>query len=452
MKSRPLVVLCLFASCFGGANDNYRAVGNRDGGTQVGYGEVAVAKSGAHFFVTTPFGLSMGDVDARTLEPLFDIGHVDVLAFWAESQGDGLFVLTRGSKADHKPAVLVSYDLSARRVVWKKNVEIADEGIDVSADGNYVVLRGDDVSILSAKTGDRIGAVLADQRVVDVDLLGDRVIVTEATKWEDQDDTTPMTRVQVATLADAKVSCTIEAENCASELVVQKDGKQAFIAPSQCRRDPVSVIDLEQCQVRATLPGFGPIALTPDQRTAIAFMDNKREDPLAPPMPQEVLDAAERYHLMVFDTDSLTYKTLPIGDYMPRYAMTPNGARLVIDSIVGSFSSQDEKTPRNLQIVDVAQMQAHPVQMQGTTLMQEYVLSPDSSKSWILFSGFWELDLEKATAEKLKTPDTFSSLNITAVGDELIMRTYDGELYLFDVEKRTFEPFTKDATAANPPS
>lgn len=447
MKKRPWIVLLSLAAACPGANLNERVAGNPDGGTAIATGEIAVARSGRFFLVRDDDTLSLGNIEQKSLSPL-GLQKVDTLAFWPEEMGEGFFAISFGkaTSGDGQYGSLRSYSLSERKVLWTQALRADDRKLDVSKDGKYVVVYGSEVSIRSAETGAEVGHLKPSNGIVDVDLTKDsaQVIVTEATEWSGDDadeNALPVTRVTSLQMSDAKVLCTLEATNCASELVVDAEGKQAYIAPSFCRRDPVTVLDLAGCRVRQTLPGFGPIALTADGTTGIAFIDNTREDPLAPPLPQAVKDSATRYHLMLFSTEDLSYRTLPVGGLAPRYALTPNGKHIVLDGVFTEQRGDQTITDSALRIVTVEDGAIRKVDHEA--LLQAYVMTPDSASAWYLWTGLFELDIAAATATELAMDQSVQALNITPAGDYLLLRVGDSQsssITLYDLNARAMSP------------
>jgi hypothetical protein len=99
----------------------------------------------------------------------------------------------------------------------------------------------------------------------------------------------------------------------------------------------VSVIDIDESSLGfvKNLPGFGPVALSPDGSQAVAYLDTQRMDPSMFEDPAQVPGAgADRYQLMVIDPGSLSFTLDPIGKALPRFAMTPDGKGMLVDSSV----------------------------------------------------------------------------------------------------------------------
>ena len=143
---------------------------------------------------------------------------------------------------------------------------------------------------------------------------------------------------------------TIEIPNCAAPIEILPDGQRALLSPTFCEEgvestgenewtnpDPVSIIDVhtDELQFIKNLPGFGPVALSKDGARAVAYLDMERIDRSMFDDPSQIPDAdADRYHLMVIDPATLEFALKPIGDALPRFAMTRNGEGLLVDASV----------------------------------------------------------------------------------------------------------------------
>src|SRR5512134_1644978 len=137
------LILALVAGC-GGANLNRRAAGNRDGGIELERREIAVDPRGELVLVRSGDGMLVGELATRRLQPVHGVDAPRLLAFWAGRERAGFFALAATS--------LTSYDLAARRVVWRRALPgaaqlamrpgtqaVAWKRLDVSADGRRVI-------------------------------------------------------------------------------------------------------------------------------------------------------------------------------------------------------------------------------------------------------------------------------------------------------------------------
>lgn len=203
----------------------------------------------------------------------------------------------------------------------------------------------DRVFVIATKDGDVRGTVPVPSGPTDIEpLAGGRALVVGATQWRDHAPKTEVVLLDVASLRDARV----DVPNCAAPIVATQGGARALLSPTYCEEarpageaaswtnpDPVSVIDLGpdlSLRFVKNLPGFGPVAVTPDGARAVAYLDTKRmdramfDDPAQIPGP-----GAPRYHLMVIDARTLRFTLDGVGDVLPRFAMDERGAGLLVD-------------------------------------------------------------------------------------------------------------------------
>lgn len=141
--------------------------------------------------------------------------------------------------------------------------------------------------------------------------------------------------------------------NCADELAIQPGGIIALLSPNQCMvhpviippeeeeewpppedewdewedwddGDPVSVIDLETREFVGNLPGFGPLAFSPDGETAVAF---SRRETL---MSQWNIFQQALVGLVFIRMADLYWSVLEYGEDEPDYFIDPSGAHLYL--------------------------------------------------------------------------------------------------------------------------
>jgi hypothetical protein len=173
------------------------------------------------------------------------------------------------------------------------------------------------------------------------------MLVVGDTKWSAHKPSTPVVRVD---LADATIA-RADVPNCSAPIQVLPDASRALLSPTFCDEgvssnasgdtwtnpDPVSVIDLEPGALHfvKNLPGFGPVALRTDGSLAVAYLDTKRMD--ASMFDDKRLvpsTSGPEYHLMLIEPKTLAYTLHPIGDALPRFAMTRDGNGLMVDASV----------------------------------------------------------------------------------------------------------------------
>jgi hypothetical protein len=417
----------------GGANRGERAPGSGPSGVAVSRGEIAVHPSGRFFLSEWRGGLAMGDLGAGTSRSFDELPTPTALAFWDAAAGDGFYLVSSSCvgrvSPEHCDDKLASFSLAEGRILWERPLERRYTRLQVAKGGERLVLAERDVLVLDAKTGATVASITAPGSLVDVDLSPDgaRAILTS----DRQTPAAPTSLVQVHDLARGEPVCEIVVPNCADNLVVAQGGSRAFLAPTRCRRDPVSVIELDACRFRENLPGFGPVALAAGGETAVAFIDTQIVDPGAPPLPPEVRESEIPYHLMFINVNTLAYTTAPVGNQLPRYAVTPDGGLLLVDS--------DDWGPTEVRVLDVAKKAMTRVDGPGIEL-EEYVLTPDSKAAFALYNGLFHLDLRAARNEALPLPFAPEGINITPDGSSLLLRTDDGAVYRWGVATARVEP------------
>ncbi|HTM18948.1 MAG TPA: WD40 repeat domain-containing protein, partial [Kofleriaceae bacterium] len=380
--NRLAVALFLVAAC-GGANLNARGPGNREGGIRVGDQEIAVDPAGQHILVRSGEDLLIGDPVTRQLTRAAEIVAPRLLAFRA-----GGFLAVMGGN------LLVDYDFAADRMQWRRPLEGRVTSLDVSPDGKRVVVAGDDVRLFDAATGEPAGRFVPEGGIEDVDVTSDseRIVVTLHDTWHDQQR---QTTIDVVAAADGKLLCTTRVPNCSDELVLSPDGRRAYLAPLSCSHDPVSIVDVTAtCRFEGNLPGFGPVALSPDGATGIAFLDRNARDPAAPPLPPEVASSPVRFHLMLFDTRSHALRTLPMGNDMPpRYLLTPDGKTAVVDGLAAiqgdDLHGHFRLVGQPIRLIDVASAAARTVS--GPDVMLNlFAVDPGSQWIWLIHAADWK--------------------------------------------------------------
>lgn len=185
-----------------------------------------------------------------------------------------------------------------------------------------------------------------------------RALVVGHTVWRDGGPHTPVSDVD---LTGARMAASVDVPNCEAPIVVTPDGTRAFLSPTYCspgsqppagqtwtNPDPVSVIELGAAapSFRQNLPGFGPVVMTNDGATVVAYLDVKRMDPAMFSDPKQVpWKDGQRYYLMTIDAKSLAFRLAPIGEAIPRFALTTDGRGLLVDASK-KFSSRTRLAAR----------------------------------------------------------------------------------------------------------
>ncbi|MCS6899686.1 MAG: hypothetical protein RMJ98_08345 [Myxococcales bacterium] len=411
----------------GGANEGGKAPGSGDTGIDLAVGEIAVDPQGRYFVSQVDGKLKVADLDSLRFREIKGLPKPTRLAFWPASVGQGFFLLSTTESEEE----VISYDLGKSMEVWRKKLPRRDEAIQVDEAGSRLVLwQPAGLVALTTENGSEVGEITLEDNtsLVDVDLVQGRLITTVRGKPDGKG--LPTAQIHLRALEDLTESCPlVVVPNCADELVIAGNGKRAFLAPTFCGRDPVSVIDLEACTFDKNLPGFGPVALSDNGRTAVAFLDRDNDDPQAPPIPDEVKKSKDRYHLMFLDTNTLVFGTTPIGQELPRYAVTPDGQLLLVDA--WTQAKED-----NVRIVDTATKTIR--QVSGPSIqLSNYVMLPDSTAAFVLHEeALYELDIVAAQTSLRPLSFTPTHINRTPKGDKLLLRDTQQAVHLYDVAFR----------------
>jgi hypothetical protein len=426
-----LAAVIAFANCVeGGLNQNEREAGDGDEGVSVGFGEIAIDPTGAYFLSRSDEALVYGDLATGATKVLTQLSSVERVAFAHKSSA--LFATRSFSEERGR---LVRYALDADKEAWSRAIPLGlswdDRGfatypwVDVLEDDSRLVLTYfDHVEIVDAASGAELFRTPRSNGIVDVDVTPDQksVIITHEHFWE---DTTPYTQLEVRNLATFAVDY-IDVPNCSDELVLAADGKHAFLAPTTCQKDPVSVIDLEARKFQRNLPGFGPVALAPDGGLAIAFLDaDNIDESLFDDKSQIPRDGTGQYHLMLINPQTLAFELVELGDSLPRYAVSPNGQMLLVDS--DTFWDDGR-----IRVLDVATHKLATVKGPDIRL-DNYVMTRDSGTVFLLDEGLYRIALSARTAQAELLEFTPENLNITPDDRTLVLRENEHTLWLYDV-------------------
>ena len=230
----------------------------------------------------------------------------------------------------------------------------------------------------------------------------------------------------------------LDVPSCASRLVVWPVSDLAMLAPVDCRKDPVSLIDLRRGAFLENLPGFGPVAFSPDGETAIAF---GRQADLA----AFGITTATPYSLLFISTRDRGIETLDIGDALPLYSLTPDGQVVLVYSVFESASYD------GIYMIDVATRTIRETTGPEVPLA-EYVVTPDSRLVYLIDGGLFRLDVNTGAIDYVTigcggvgepTRCNPELVNMLPDGDTLVLGwRMDPEYALFDVAReavtRTF--------------
>jgi hypothetical protein len=263
-----------------------------------------------------------------------------------------------------------------------------------------------------------------EHRIVDarfVPATGDLAVVT---------DVAPMESQLTLYVPNSKTRHDIAVPNCASSLQISPLGRMAMLAPTNCSKDPVSIIDLISREFRKNIPGFGPVAWSPDGQYAVAF--GRRDDLKA----VAGIETTAAISLLFIDAATLDIDVLELGDDIPIYSVTPDGEVVLIYSIFNS-SSYD-----GILMVDVATRTLRETSGPEVGL-SEFVMSPDGQLVYLIDGGLFRLDVESGSIGYVNLPCGGAGeptrcnpdlINLLPGGKTLVLGYKDiGEFGLYDV-------------------
>ena len=435
-------------ACVGGANPNSQGVGDQPGGIKVGVGDMAVSPEGYVLFEQNG-ELVVGWPDNSSIEPL-PVDDPTTLTF-----ADGRPVVYVHSSADDK---LHAIDVDEASTLWSADLQVPED-VQLERPKNvqattYFSLEStpDDTRIIASwnkklvvfetDNGGRMAAHSYDRSIVDARTLAesDRALLVHAETWSggEEDEGDPTTNVSIVDL-DKGEQTTVEVPNCASRLAINEQSRYAFIAPSRCERDPISVIDLkagEESFVR-NLPGFGPVQIAPKGQRAIGFLDAddvdaSRFDDMSKVPPEPASDDPDkpRYYVMVIDTETLEFELHGYGNHTPRYTVTPDGRALLIDE---PWIDEDDKNLRHLDTETgvLRDFEGPPI------TLQNFVVAGDSSHAYAISSsgedGLFDLDIEAKTVRRMEVGFTPTNLNIGPDNETLYLRRTDDTICIYSI-------------------
>jgi hypothetical protein len=438
---RPWMIgaMALLAGCeVGGLHWDVHRAGDEDGGVALAVGDIAVAPDGSYFVFERGGALMVGWTATGLVEelPVQDPGR---LAF--SGQRSVVYVWTLAGD-------LMAVDVDAAAVRWSTATGVAGAvfggRLEVSADDARVVVGlGLSVVLVDAADGATVAQLALTNTLVDLEILPDdeRMLVVEQHVWPEEVPL-PSTTVQVVSLADGAAR-SFEVPNCADDVVVPAHGGLGLLAPTRCERDgegkdPISHLDLTpgaEGFVR-NLPGFGPVAMAPGGSTAIGFYDASLGDAALFDDPTAMPPAEPRFHLMVLDTNDLSYRFYPYGSALPRYALTPDGEVLLVDDLVGETAwlfDVDSGALREL--------------TGGMPRYDKLAFSGDASRAWVLSDrrqvpdaeafgldyALWDLTIATAVAEQVPLPFRPRNLNVSADDAWLFLRQDEARVCVFEV-------------------
>jgi hypothetical protein len=340
-----LIVASFAVACFpttpveeGGANANDRTFGG-DQGEALLTGVMEVSANG-HFAVMQRNTITvLLDIQSSSYKELPEQFSRVALS---KNQDVGYALLQSGA--------LVAYDLPTASELWRSDKTFSSVSLLKLMDDDSTLLVGDGQTafLIDPSTGE---ARTSEGQSTEVSYSAflpksNKAVLVGKTSWSNHKPSTPVSIVDLKN-GDTK---TITIPNCEAPVAVLPDETRLLISPTFCEEDkasnpddqwtnpdPVSVVDVSTSGLSflKNLPGFGPVALTPDGSRAVAYLDTKRVDASMFDDKSKVPAAGgAQYHLMVIDPHSLDFTVTKVGDGLPRFAMTRDGKGLLVDSSV----------------------------------------------------------------------------------------------------------------------
>ncbi|HVH44574.1 MAG TPA: hypothetical protein VM925_19605, partial [Labilithrix sp.] len=325
-------------SVVAGANQNDRSKAVE--GEDLRTGAMVVSPSGRFIVMQRNTQTVLYDANSRTYHEL----PASLLRIAFAKRTDVVFAQVSGG-------ALEAIDLASRGSLW--SVRIAGGAGSTMlrvSDDDATVLAADStgVHVVDARTGSVRRSTAMPSAVTHAAFVpgGGRALVVGATVWRDGG---PHTSVYGIDLSGTEaVAATVDVPNCEAPIVVTPDGARAFLSPTYCspgaqavpgetwtNPDPVSVIELAggALSFNKNLPGFGPVAMSNDGARVVAYLDVKRMDAKMFDDPKQVpWSEGQRYHLMTIDPVTLRFQLAPVGNAIPRFAMTADGRGLLVDA------------------------------------------------------------------------------------------------------------------------
>jgi len=438
----------------GGLNENQKGVGDQPGGVQLGIGDIAVAPSGQFVIFKMNGDLAVGWPDSGAVEKLPVINPTKLVF---SKTRDVIYV---GSQVDAK---LHAIDVRNGEELWAAPIAV-DESVKLASSKNdqrvLAATIDGEVSLLDAATGEVVAQHQVSGFIEDLEILPDdaRALIVPSHTWN-ADQTEPLTVVTVLEL-EAGATRTFDVPNCSDNIVVTPAGDRAFLAPTTCNKDPISYIDLapgSEAYVK-NLPGFGPVAMAPDGVTAVGFLDvTAADDSLFNDPAQKPDPAGPRYHLMVIDTQSLSYTFFAYGAALPRYAITPDGNVLLVDSAVSApariFETKTgvfhavEGTPINLENFVISSDSAHAYVLQTMNKQADPSQPP---KEGDLVNELYDLDITHATSSRIEVAFEPININISPDDATLFLREDVANICVFSLADRECRSRISGVEVASP--
>lgn len=413
----------------GGLNDGLRGPGDQPGGVTIAAGDVAVSPDGKYIVFARGEELAVAWIDTGRIETL-PVRSPSRVAF--SKQRDVVYATSELGQVH-------AVDLATRSTLWSVDTEMRGDLMVVASktDGRVAVAGSGRVALFEAESGAGVAEHRLEREVVDLEILPDdeRLLAVEREAWIDD---RPSARVFVISLDDGGAR-TIDVPNCADDIQVPAGGKVALLAPTFCQQDPISHLDLEPGQERfvKNLPGFGPVALSPDGTTAVGFLDLGAIDESMFDDPAQIPAGDARYHLMIIDTETMAYDFEAYGDALPRYAPAPNGELLLVDSFFGLGAELFDLKTRSFR--PVTGIESVDVVAFTSSSKDAYVLSDArvlGQETWAVDYALFHLDVDAAEAASLTTDFRPRNLNLSVDDATLFLRVDEETICVYSIERQ----------------
>jgi hypothetical protein len=339
----------------GGANANDRTFGGEQGEALL-TGAMEVSPSG-HFVV----------MQRNTITVILDVTNNSYIEL------DEQFArVAMSHEADVAYAILqtgelIGFDLVQGVELWRDKgpygaasmLKLADD------DSSIVVVNGNFATVLDPATGKQRFTSILDTEGTFGTILpkAGKIAIVGRTSWPDHKPSTPVSLLDLKT---GDVASTTIA-NCEAPVTVVPEENRLLVSPTFCEEgrdsdpddqwtnpDPVSIVDIAEdgsLTFLKNLPGFGPVALSADGKRAVAYLDTKRVDASMFEHKSQVppTDGPE-YHIMVIDPKTLEFSVTPIGNGLPRFALSRDGKGLLVDSSVKVVTRMEANANASIEI------------------------------------------------------------------------------------------------------
>ncbi len=451
-RTLTLVVALSLSACWeiGGANQQQSVVGNGDTGNVIGF-QLSISDDG-RYLVAAGADQRLYAVEMYTLRAVpLRVAAAERMVF---ADADSAY-FTSHPEAGGTTVERASLRTGERLGRW--HVPVGSRFIAFDAPTQRLAFWSwfeRDIRVLDPHTGQLHELRSDEDGVLDVRWLrSGELAVVRGTTWRGDDPTTVI-QLYGASWRERR----IEVPNCASKLVISPVEDLALLAPTSCTKDPVSVIDLARAEFVENLPGFGPVAFSPDGMTAVAF---GRQAELATfgittatPFSLLFIDMADRSNSEVAGAErAWSIDTLELGDAQPIYQLTPDGEVVLIYSVLEAASYD------GIYLIDIATRTIRETQGPEVAL-REFVITPDSDLVYLIDNGLYRLDVRSGSisyvaltcgGEGLPTRCNPELVNLLPRGDTLVLGwRQDPELALFDIpSERVTHSFVVGASGTN---